>query len=657
MGTKTSTTYTMSTTPSWYSNYAQDIVANQNAVSSRPFTPYDASQRVAGFNPTQQQGFNMTQQAATGYQPLLGSAIQTGANTLGRSSLGAAQPYLDRAASQQGMIPAYNAMGQAAQYTQASTNPMAVNFAAPYLQQASNMSAAGAAAPNMQMGTNLALQSTNPMALNFASPYLQQAASMSPADAAAPGMQQGANLAMQSTNPMALNLASPYLQQASGMSAAGAAMPGMQQGANLTMQSTAPTGLNMAQPYLQQAGQSSVSNIGSYMNPYIENVVNRFGELGARTLQEQLMPAITSKYIKAGQLGGPTRPGTGASGAPSGMMTDTARALRDVQDSVGQQQRQALSEGYTQAAGLSQADLARQGQLAQTAGNFGFQQQGVLGQAGQQLGALGQQFGALTGQDQQALTNIGQQYGSLGQAQQQAVAQAGQQIGALGQQYGALTGQQQQTLANIGQQYGALGAGQQQALAQAGQQVGALGQQYGALTGQDQQALTNIGQQFGALGAGQQQALGQAGQQMGALGAQYANIGQNQQQFMSTLAGQVANMYGQDTANQLAASGQLGQFAQQMQQQGLTGAQAVTGAGNQQQALEQARSDANYQEFLRRSGYDQAQIDQMTKTFAGVAGGVPQGQVSLQTNKGPSGSMVGNLTGAALTLAGSSGRT
>jgi hypothetical protein len=183
-----------------------------------------------------------------------------------------------------------------------------------------------------------------------------------------------------------------------------------------------------------------------------------------------------------------------------------------------------------------------------------------------------------------------------------------------------------------------------------------LGQQFGALTAQDQQALANLGQQFGALGAGQQQALAQAGQQMGALGAQYAGIGQNQQQLMSTLANQIANMYGTDTANQLAASGQLAQFAQQLQQQGLTGAQAVTGAGNQQQALEQARRDAIYQEFLRASGYDQAQIDAMTKTFGATAAGIPQGQVQLQTNKGPSSSMLGNLAGAALTLAGSSGR-
>ena len=492
MSRKTQTTYTMSTMPSWYTNYAQDILANQRNLASRPFTPFDFTQRVAGFNPTQQQGFGMTQQAATGYQPTLDQSQNVLQGTLGRSTLGAAQPMINRAMDTSALQPAYGALGEAGQMTRASTNPMA------------------------------------------------------------------------------LDLASPYLQQASSMSAAGAAAPGMQAGANLTMQSTSPTGIDMAQPYMQQAAQSSAAGVGEFMNPFMENVVNRYGELGARTLNEQLMPSIMNKYITAGQLRGPTRPGTGTTGAPSGMMTDTARALRDVQEGVATQQQQALSQGYSEALGASQAERARMGQLAQTAGSFGFQQQ--------------------------------------------------------------------------------------QALANAGQQMGSLGQQFGALTGQDQQALASIGQQFGALGAGQQQALANAGQQMGQLGGQYASIGQNQQQLMSTLAGQIANMYGQDTANQMAASGQLAQLAQQQQQQGLAGAQAVTGAGNQQQALEQARRDAAYQEFLRASGYDQAQIDQMTRTFGGVAGGVPQGQVSLQTARGPSGSMIGNLAGAAVTLAGASGR-
>lgn len=325
MGTKYSTTYTMSQTPAWYTNYGQDILANQANVSARPFVPYDSTQRVAGFNDTQQQGFDAAKANAFSYQPTLNQATAGTQNAMNRSSMGA-----------------------------------------------------------------------------------------------------------------------------------------------------------MA-PWLASAGQSSASLAANYMNPYIENIVNRFGELGQRTLQEQLMPGITNKYITAGQLGGPTRGGTGATGAPSGMMTDTTRALRDVYEGVLKQQQQAMYEGWNNATNLASQDLGRMGQLA----------------------------------------------------------------------------------------------------------------------------------------------------------------------------GLVANAYGADTSNMLTGSGQLAQLAQQQQQQGLAGAKAITDVGNQQQALEQSYKNAAYEETMRAMGYDQAQIDAMTKTLAGVAPSIPQGQISTTVNRAPSGSILGSAVGTGLTLVGS----
>lgn len=362
MAVKTSTTYTSSVTPPWYSNQAQDIIANQNAVSSRPFVPIDPASRIAGFNATQNQGFGLAKSAATGYEPMLNSAVTGTTNAMNRSSFAAASPFIARALDTSGLDPAYGALANAA--------------------------------------------------------------------------------------------------------------------------------------------RSSVSDVDAYMNPFLNNVVNRFGEIGARTLNEKLIPAVTSKYITAGQLGGPTRAGTGATGAPSGMYTDTARALRDVQDSVGQQQLQALSQGYESAVGASAADKSRQASV----------------------------------------------------------------------------------------------------------------------------------------------------------GGTYANIAQNNQQLMSTLAGQIAQMYGQDTANALTASGQLAQYANQIQSQGLAGAKAITDIGNQEQALAQKTADVTYEERLRAAGFDQAQIDAMTRTLQGVSGAVPTGTVSVQQNKSPNSSMLGTVAGGALTLAGAGGR-
>jgi hypothetical protein len=243
--------------PDWYTNYAMQLLANQNAVSAQPYTTFGGP-RVADFTGTQRQGFGMTQNAATAYQPALNQAMQT---------------------------------------TQ------------------------GAA-----------------------------------------GMQGG---------------------------------------------------LQTAQPFMQQAGQSSVANIGQYMNPYTDQVVNRIGELAGRNLSENIMPNIEGRYVRAGQLG--FGPSGGGAGTPSGMMTDTARAIRDTQEAVLAQQAAALQQGYGQALQTSGTDLARLAQLGGMAGGLAQSDIGQQLNIGQQMGGLGalsQQLG-LTGA--QAVTGVGQQQQALNQ--------------------------------------------------------------------------------------------------------------------------------------------------------------------------------------------------------------------------------------------------
>lgn len=135
----------------------------------------------------------------------------------------------------------------------------------------------------------------------------------------------------------------PGLNAAFGTTAAAAAAPGA---------------LTAANPYFQAGANTSVSNIGAYMNPYTENVVSRIAELGGRNLSENLMPAIEGRYIGAGQLGGATR-GGGLSGAPSGMLTDTARAVRDTNADILGKQYEALSSGYSGALTAAGNDLNR----------------------------------------------------------------------------------------------------------------------------------------------------------------------------------------------------------------------------------------------------------------------------------------------------------
>lgn len=156
------------------------------------------------------------------------------------------------------------------------------------------------------------------------------------------------------------------------------------------------SGVTAAQPYFSNAAQTATANIGQYTNPYTEQVVDRIGKMGLRTLNEQLLPGISDRMIAAGQFGGTRQ---------AELM---GRALRDTMEGVSAQQAQALQQGYGQALGASQTDLSRQAQL-------------------------GQQMGALYGADTSAQVGAAQQMGALAQQrQQQELAGAGalQQVGA-----------------------------------------------------------------------------------------------------------------------------------------------------------------------------------------------------------------------------------
>lgn len=156
-------------------------------------------------------------------------------------------------------------------------------------------------------------------------------------------------------------------QQQQGFDMTGQVAGAYQPGLNAAQQATtnvlnAPGALEAAQPYFTRANATSVDNIGQYMNPYTDQVVNRIAELGTRNLSENIMPALEGRYIQAGQMG--------FGGTPSGFRTDTARAIRDTSADILGQQTQALQQGYTQAMNASSADLGRFGALGTAVGNM-----------------------------------------------------------------------------------------------------------------------------------------------------------------------------------------------------------------------------------------------------------------------------------------------
>lgn len=131
-----------------------------------------------------------------------------------------------------------------------------------------------------------------------------------------------------------------------------------------------PQAAQAYEPYLAQAGRSAADVTQQFMNPYTEQVVNRIGELGTRTLKEQVLPGIEGEMIRAGQFGGTRQ---------AELM---GRAIRDATEGISAQQAGALQQGYAQSLGAAQQEQTRQGALASQAQQLGLTGVGALQQAG-----------------------------------------------------------------------------------------------------------------------------------------------------------------------------------------------------------------------------------------------------------------------------------
>mgnify|MGYP000210898576 CR=1 FL=1 len=95
--------------------------------------------------------------------------------------------------------------------------------------------------------------------------------------------------------------AQPYYSSAAGMSGLGAAQPYFGAGTSMIGASVNPLGYNAASPYLGQAA-GTVENVDSYMNPYIDRVVDRIGELGQRNLLDNIMRIAGGFAIRYGEI-------------------------------------------------------------------------------------------------------------------------------------------------------------------------------------------------------------------------------------------------------------------------------------------------------------------------------------------------------------------
>lgn len=179
--------------------------------------------------------------------------------------------------------------------------------------------------------------------------------------------------------------------------AAGSYKPMMESAESTAAQASGLSPTGAAQPYFDAASAGMPGVISDYMNPYMENVTNRMGDIAARQIKEKLMPELGDTFTRAGQFGS-TR-----------QQELAQRGVRDISENLASQIGAQLASGYTTAGQQAQEDLRRQASIGQAAGQLaGTEMTGLSNLAGVQAG-LGQKEQSLGLQGAAALEAVGAQ--------------------------------------------------------------------------------------------------------------------------------------------------------------------------------------------------------------------------------------------------------
>ena len=436
--------------------------------------------------------------------------------------------------------------------------------------QTSNATATGLkTAQNAYLRPNLVDKNLNAGQTNWAN-----AAKLNPLSAASGALNKALGMS-------ASGAADQYLSNAAGVDIANAGQGDFSQARNVDIMGAAnpyfdsanqnlvtssqERALAAADPYMKAASASGAGGVTGYMNPYQTNVMDALAQQSSRNLKENILPGVSDAFIKAGNFG-------------SARMGEFGnRAVRDTQQALLQQQGALLNQGYGQAVTASQADLARQAQLAGIAGNT----------AGADLSRITQNAGVFNQQGQTAATAAAQQgqlYQNLGQSEIDRAAKQASMYGQLGQTAGNLTAQDMQNYANIGQTQG-------------------------QLTNAEQQNLINLGQQ--------QAAAGQAQQTMGL-----------------NAAGNVQTATAQDYQRQMGALSNYAGLISGEQQMLATDNAALEAAGAAQQKDLQADYDVSKQQFYAPLEYARNNIDFLNTQIKGLAPITPMSNTTIGSGTG-----------------------
>ncbi len=152
---------------------------------------------------------------------------------------------------------------------------------------------------------------------------------------------------------------------------------------------------NQANQYFSQASEMTPDKINQYMDPYVQNVIDRSKLEANRNWSENIMPGIEGRFITSGQSGS------------SGHQDLLQKAGRDVTAGLNSQAMAAPSDAYKTAGSQYQADASRLAGLGASTGQLG-SSVGSLGlQTGSQLSGLAQLQQQMAGRDASSLSMVG----------------------------------------------------------------------------------------------------------------------------------------------------------------------------------------------------------------------------------------------------------
>lgn len=184
----------------------------------------------------------------------------------------------------------------------------------------------------------------------------------------------------------------------------GSYRPGMDLARSFEEQAGDTSSVGAASPYIGRAAQTFPEARAAYMDPYVDDVINRAELDASRFYNEKIQPSLNNQFTAAGQYGS------------SQHEREAMKAARDLTEGLQSTSLAARSKGYETAGTLFGQDANRFGQLADTVGTLASRDASIKGQAGRDIADISRLEYGLGAADADALGSVGAKEQNLNQA-------------------------------------------------------------------------------------------------------------------------------------------------------------------------------------------------------------------------------------------------